>query len=123
MRYGVLVIALAGCSLYFGDGKEEGPPPPDLTPAERAWVEQAQPVFAANCQTCHAGSVAQGMNFLAGNTVWEQRDSLLDSGMVNLGAPESSRILTKGWHSGPAMTAQQASAILSWIVAERDERL
>jgi hypothetical protein len=40
--------------------------------------------------------------------------------LVNLEAPQSSRILTKGAHSGPALLASQASDLLEWIAAERD---
>jgi hypothetical protein len=42
--------------------------------------------------------------------------------LVNLGAPKSSRVLSKGMHEGPALSAQEASAILGWIEAERDAR-
>jgi hypothetical protein len=42
--------------------------------------------------------------------------------VINLSAPQSSRMLTKGAHTGPALEAKEASDILSWIVAERDAR-
>ena len=41
---------------------------------------------------------------------------------MNLGAPRSSRVLSKGTHEGPALTAQEASKILGWIEAEHDAR-
>ena len=39
--------------------------------------------------------------------------------VVNLDAPQSSRVLTKGLHDGPALTADQASRLLEWIQAEK----
>jgi hypothetical protein len=124
MRTLLLVPLLAGCTLYFGDGTKDpvpDDPPPSLSPAERAWVEQALPVLKANCISCHAVS-DPGISFLAGDTVWEMRQNILASDVVNLDVPQSSRILTKGAHQGPAMTASQASDLLEWLVAERDER-
>lgn len=119
----ILLVLMAGCTLEFGDGKDpaDDPPPPSLTQAERAWVEQALPVLKANCVTCHAGT-DPSISFLAGNTVWEMRQSILASGVVNVDVPTASRIFTKGAHSGPAMTAAQASDLLAWLQAERDER-
>ena len=121
----LLLFLLAGCTLYFGDDQPpaDDPPPPSLSQAERAWVEQALPVLKAQCVACHAStSTDPSINFLAGNTVWEMRQSILASGVVNVDVPQSSRIFTKGAHQGPAMTASQTSDLLEWLVAERDER-
>jgi hypothetical protein len=40
--------------------------------------------------------------------------------VVNLDATASSRLLTKGVHAGPELSAVQASDILEWMRAERD---
>src|SRR5437879_6644450 len=42
--------------------------------------------------------------------------------VVNLNAPQSSRVLSKGVHEGPQLLSQEASDILEWLVAERDAR-
>lgn len=96
----------------------------DLTPeqaaAREAWVSEAQPVLAQNCAACHNGSRAN-IGFLEGD-VMAQRDDLLayEPLVVNLTAPQSSRLLTKGLHEGPALTASQASSILQWVQKQKD---
>jgi mono/diheme cytochrome c family protein len=119
-----LLLVLAGCTLDFVDDPKPmpDPPPPPLTAAERAWREEALPNFQAQCVQCHGNNGVGAMAFLAGNDEWEIRRTILASGVVNLDMPTASRVLQKGSHTGPAMTAQVASDILSWIVAERDER-
>ena len=123
MRAMVLLL-LAGCTIDFVDDPKPPPepPPPMLTTAERAWREQALPVFKAQCIVCHGNGAVGTIGFLAGNDEWEIRQTILASGEVNLDQPTASRLLQKGSHTGPAMTAQMASSILSWIQAERDER-
>jgi mono/diheme cytochrome c family protein len=113
------VIALGCTGLVDGGGTE------DLTPeqaaAREAWVSEAQPVLAQNCSACHNGSRA-GIGFLEGADAMAQRADLLahDPIVVNLTAPQSSRILTKGLHEGPAFTAAQLSAVLQWIQKQKD---
>jgi hypothetical protein len=64
------------------------------------------------------------IGYLAGASDLERRDTLIAymPAVINLSAPKSSRMLTKGAHTGPALDATEASDILSWIVAERDAR-
>ncbi|MGE3546486.1 MAG: hypothetical protein AB7L28_21345, partial [Kofleriaceae bacterium] len=40
--------------------------------------------------------------------------------VINLAAPASSRLLTKGAHEGPELAAAQVTELLDWIVAERE---
>jgi mono/diheme cytochrome c family protein len=89
--------------------------------AKKKFKEEALPFLkAASCNTCHGGS-SQPF-FMAGATDDAVYDSMVASAVVNFTAPASSRVLTKGQHSGPALTDQQASGIQSWLSAERDER-
>ena len=103
-----------------------------LTPAEALaktrWLKDAEPVFQAKCFMCHDGSMATAVPppdpYLAGMGDMAIRDTAIAyvPQLVNLGAPRSSRVLSKGMHEGPALTAQEASKILGWIQAEHDAR-
>lgn len=113
-------VALLGCTTEITQGGTEG-----LTPAQAKaqtyWLKKALPVFKASCAMCHDGSMAN-IGYLAGMSDLDVRDTLIAfmPPLVNFGAPQSSRVLSKGAHTGPALTAVQASDILSWITAQRD---
>lgn len=119
----IALLAAAGCTGLVGSG--EGPEDPGLTPEELAaremFVSKASPVLMQNCGGCHAGQRV-GVEFLTGAEDMEIRDKLLtfEPVVVNLTAPASSRLLTKGAHDGPAFTATQLSDVLEWIRAEKD---
>ena len=115
----VAMVALMGCTGLIDDGnsgltKEEAA-------AREAWINGASPVLSTNCIACHNGSRPQ-IEFLAGNGDLEVRSSLLafTPAVINLDAPASSRLLTKGVHDGPALLASEASAILEWVKKEKD---
>ena len=113
MKHLVLVAMIAGCT---GAKLEQHPQP--TTEAEQLFVEQVLPMLQANCVVCHAGAQAGGdVAFLAGDTWQEIRETLLASEVI---APEvtQSRLLTKGAHTGPHLTAEQTSLILQWLTAE-----
>jgi hypothetical protein len=42
--------------------------------------------------------------------------------VINLEAPPSSRILTKGLHDGPELTSEKLSDLLEWVRSEQDAR-
>jgi hypothetical protein len=112
-------IMLIGCT-----GLIQGKDDPSISPEERAardkWVNGALPAFqSATCTTCHAGSMPD-VAFLAGMSDLDARQTLLgfNPQVVNIDAPQSSRVLTKGAHAGPALDAQYVSPILEWIQAE-----
>jgi len=120
MRAAIFLVLLAGCVI---EGPDEADQEPAYTQAEKAWLAEALPVLQGNCTACHGAKDTRGeIGFLAGETVWEVRKNLLVAGVVNLDRPETSRLLTKGAHVGPSMTAREASKLLFWIQAERDER-
>jgi mono/diheme cytochrome c family protein len=115
----VAMIALVGCTGLIEDGtagltKEEAA-------ARDAWIKGAAPVLTTNCIACHNGSRPM-VEFLAGDGDLAIRDSILafTPAVVNLDAPASSRLLTKGVHDGPALLASEASALLEWVKAEKD---
>ena len=108
-----VVVVLTGCTIEYHEGTY-------VTPAEKVFQEKALPVFEQACAACH-WNPAWKESFLVGDSPAEVRDSVLASGVVNIENPVASQVLTKGVHSGPGLTAQQASDLLEWIVAERDE--
>jgi hypothetical protein len=118
-RAALCFVALAGCLIESADDRHEVQQP-QLSTAERAWLDDALPALEAQCVVCHSGT-AGSPSFLAGETPWQIRDSLLASGVVDVAAPETSRLLTKGVHYGPAMNAVDTAALLHWLQAERDE--
>ena len=119
MRLVATLALLSGCSLYFDE-----PAKPGMTPAERDWVNLAYPVLEQSCVACHAGSAQLGApSFLAGNDALAVRATILEfqPPVVNLESPTRSRILTKGLHEGPALSAQETSDLLAWVQAEREQ--
>jgi hypothetical protein len=73
------------------------------------------------CTGCHAGSMPN-VAFLEGSAALDARTTILgyNPQVVNLDAPDSSRILTKGLHDGPALGADAATAILQWVTLEKE---
>jgi hypothetical protein len=115
---GALMIALVGCTGLV-DGGSDG-----LTPQQRdarqKWQQSALPVLRQDCMSCHNGSRAS-VGFLIGDDDIAIHDTLLafQPPVVNLEAASSSQIVTKGLHEGPQMTADETSAVLDWLFAER----
>src|SRR5687768_12915884 len=122
VRLSAIAVALfaVGCTGLIDDGGT-GNQTPAQAEARRAWLQEAQPVLAQNCAACHNGS-RPGVGFFEGAEPFAQRDDILanDPVVVNLTAPQSSRVLTKGLHEGPALTAAQTSSILQWIQKQKD---
>lgn len=124
VRLGTLAFALslAGCTGDIQSDIYEDLDPKAQVALEK-WVEKALPVLGTKCVMCHDGSMPM-IGYLAGATDLQKRDTLIayQPAVINLNAPQSSRMLTKGVHTGPALDAKEASDILSWIVAEREAR-
>jgi hypothetical protein len=122
LSVGALVaMTLAACNGLIDGPGGTGNVTPEQQVAINAWNNKAWPVLKTQCTGCHAGTEAD-VAFLAGGSSMAIRDTLLNFAVqvVNLDAPDSSRLLTKGAHNGPSLTAQQSSDILEWIKAERD---
>lgn len=115
----ITLIALGCTGLIQDDGM--GNLTPEQSAAREAWMTEAQPVLAQNCSACHNGSRV-GVGFLEGVDPIAQRATLLAYTplVVNLTAPQSSRLITKGLHEGPAFTAAQTSSVLQWIQKQKD---
>ena len=117
-----LVALGTGCTGEIQSDNLEGLPPAEQV-ARTAWVEKALPVFTTACNSCHGGSMPM-VAYIAGADDLMRRDTLVNyvPRIVNLGAPQSSRVLTKGDHTatggGPALLSNQATDILTWILAE-----
>ncbi|HEY0193794.1 MAG TPA: hypothetical protein VGC42_21910 [Kofleriaceae bacterium] len=114
----ILMFAAVGCTgLISGgsDGKTD-----EQNMATASWAEDAYPALKAACYGCHNGSRV-GVGFLVGADADSVKKTLLayTPAVINFDAPGSSRILSKGLHDGPALTASQASAILQWLQAEK----
>ncbi len=118
-----LILVLVGCvGTIEGDG---GPIGEELTPeqieARAVFAAKAMPHLTGFCASCHAGSRGDIIGFLQGADEAAIRTDLLafTPVVVNLEAPASSRLLTKGIHEGSAFTGPQLSDVLEWIQKER----
>jgi len=110
-------LLFMGCSGLIDGGDENISAEEQL--ARQLFVQKAKPVFDTTCASCHSG-LYPSTAFLQGSTPMEVRTTLLASTVISIDAAQSSRVLTKGAHNGPAFTASQASDILEWLSAERD---
>lgn len=110
-------ILLAGC---LGDGMPETTPT-GLT-ARQLWDQRAWPALAS-CAGCHGSQPA--IDFLAPNTSDGAYSTVFafQPPVVDVEVPASSLLVTMGKHTGPAMTPDQADAVLAWLGAERDEQI
>jgi len=119
---GMAALVMMGCTGLI-DGPEGGSE--NLTPeqqvARQKFEKDAYPTFNTICSACHAGTDPT-IQFLKSTSIDGMRKALLayDPAVVNLDAPESSRVLSKGPHMGPALDAIQSAGILGWIQAEKD---
>lgn len=122
LGYLALLSLVAACTGQIESDNLVGLPPAEQV-ARQAWVDKALPVFESTCDSCHGGSMPM-IAYVAGTDDLMKRDTLINyvPRIVNLGAPQSSRVLTKGDHTatggGPALLSPQASDILTWILAE-----
>jgi hypothetical protein len=117
------ILMMTGCSGLIDDGGNNGISAAEAA-ARQLWINKALPVLNANCTVCHNGTRAN-VGFIAGDSDLGMRDTILayEPVVVNIDAPASSRLLTKGIHEGPQLDATQTSDLLEWIQAERDAAL
>lgn len=113
------IFAMVGCSGLI-DGGGSGGLTPEQQTARRIWTEKALPQLQANCVVCHDGT-RPNIGFLVGTGDLDKRDAILAyaPAVVNLDAPSSSRLMTKGLHEGPALDSTQSSDLLEWVNAEK----
>ncbi|HET9620033.1 MAG TPA: hypothetical protein VFP84_01610 [Kofleriaceae bacterium] len=115
----ILMIAAVGCTGLIGggsDGKSD-----QQHQAASSWEDGAYPALKQACAVCHAGA-RPGVEFLDGSNADEVKATLLaySPAVVDFDAPASSRILSKGAHEGPELTADQSTALLQWLQDEKD---
>ena len=121
----IFVIGLMGCTGEIIEDVPDGISP-EQEAARKAWVVSAQPVFSMNCASCHGGSMPAVAWLEGGDDVNAQKEDFLTymttvmGSLVDFNSPQSSLIIKKGAHDGPALTASQASGIIDWITKERD---
>jgi hypothetical protein len=118
------VLVTAGCTGLLEDGGRsvDGGLTPAQVAARSAWLQEALPALeGATCVPCHDGSTA-GIGLFQADSGIGMRDTLLGytPKVVNLDAPPSSRLLTRGPHDGRALKADEISDILGWIQKEKD---
>jgi hypothetical protein len=112
---------LLACVLVTGCLDEATSAPPPTTARER-WNQQAWPALGA-CASCHGAQPA--IDFLAPGTADGAYATVFDfqPPVLDVESPASSLLLTMGKHTGPALDAAAATAVLGWLEAERDERV
>lgn len=128
----IIAMVATGCvgSIAQPGGDDQGsngPLTPEQAMAKDAWEHEAYPELNNSCAGCHNGNMPGAPAFLAGAgspdeaAVLMVRDTLIafTPAVVNLDAVASSRILTKGLHSGPALLADQNTKILDWLTKEK----
>ncbi|MBM4358388.1 MAG: hypothetical protein FJ096_09795 [Deltaproteobacteria bacterium] len=91
---------------------------PEASPAKVAFLEKVYPALAPTCVSCH-GEGAIATQFLA-PTASEAYETIRTFGSI-LTSSKQSRLLTKGKHSGPALTASQAKICAEWLELELAE--
>lgn len=115
-----LTVAASALTLVGCTGLIDGGSPSKAEIARQLWTDKALPALGS-CTSCHNGSRAS-IGFLAGADETSIHDTLMayDPPAVNLDAPQSSRLITKGSHEGPALDGGAKSDIQEWITAEKE---
>lgn len=114
-------LALAAATMAACAGEITFPGPggdtedPAVTAAKAKFASDVKPVLDGFCGACHTGM--PNIDFM--NPTPDVRDNMLAwTGLVNLSAPTQSSLLSKGAHSGPALTPDQSAVMLDWIELE-----
>ena len=120
----VIAVVSAGCNALVDGWTDE----PDVEadagelPANTARAKfdrDVLPLVTGTCSGCHAGNdpaiawMKPAPDEYTAMKAWPN--------LVAIANPATSNLLTKGQHQGPAWTIEQATKILGWIEAERDE--
>ena len=103
-----------------GDPGDAGEPPGPVEPApedadpEQVFLEEVLPLLDDRCNGCHADA-ARAPVFIDLDYPYV---SFLESGVVVVGDPAESTILTWGAHRGPAWEADEEAIVADWITLE-----
>ncbi len=115
------LVAMSTLSACLGEVVTKDPGGETKVTAKDKFLTVALPKLnEGSCTSCHTGD--PNYPFFAGADDEAKYATIIASSVVNFEAPESSRLLTKGLHSGQPLTTEQSTAVLEWLTAERDER-
>jgi|GEM_PF-1821448 len=78
-------------------------------------LKTGEPQGKTQCTACHVSGVSGATIFL-GADAESSYTAMQTQGMIS--SPANSKLLLHGEHTGPALTAEQAGAITSWLNAE-----
>lgn len=122
----ILVLASSACTGLItggssgGGGDDTGDDEASGSAAVAArekFDKHVLPLLDSNCKGCHVGDDGQGWM----KATPDAYTTIMGwPNLVSIISPESSRLLTKGMHQGPAWTPEQAATVLSWLSLERD---
>jgi hypothetical protein len=121
MRFILLcTVIAAGCTTTPPHSEPASPGSGTATPPNiEDWLDQAEPALqAAGCIACHGQATSAAPGFMAGATALDLRETLLDSGLIDLADPAASMLLNKGVHEGPPFTSDDLIVLIAWISAE-----
>jgi cytochrome c5 len=108
-----LLLLVGGC---VGSINDDGA---DLTEEQRAarnaFDTRVMPLLDSTCRACHA--TEPNADFMKPEPDIYTR-MVEWPALVNVNEPTQSKLLTKGAHTGPAFTPEQASQVLDWITLE-----
>jgi hypothetical protein len=90
------------------DPIEEGADP------QQVFLEQVLPLLDLRCNDCHT-DIATAPVFI---DPVDPYASILESGVISIGDPGASSLVTKGAHRGPAWQAAEAQVVSDWIRLE-----
>ena len=108
-----LAVVAAGCvgDITGSDGDSAA-----TAAAKAKFAADVQPILDGFCSACHSGGMPN-IEFMMPNP--DARTQMLGwTGLIDLTAPTSSTLLTKGAHTGPALTPDQSAVMLDWIELE-----
>lgn len=118
----LLALASAGCkSGLLSNRPIDGGVAPSSDGAtgpspETMFARDVQPMLDDRCGGCH-GAGRSAPDFLRPNP--DERTGILSyPALVDLSSPATSRLVTKGAHTGPALSSGETSAVLAWLRAE-----
>jgi hypothetical protein len=104
LRFIVPILLIAGCTMEVvrDPGTTDG--------ARGMFNTEVAPLLSSNCTICH---------YTGSNILPLTYDSIITNTDLNGGYyPESSTLLTKGFHEGPGWTATETAVIVEWLYAE-----
>ena len=112
----LLVVGCQAAIIRAPGVVEDGEPTPISDP-ESFFLAEVEPILALNCAGCHEDETAsRGAVFLNPASYYASVRNY--EGLVVPGDTAASRLLTKGEHRGPELSANDATTIGRWIDAE-----